>query len=129
VRRHGFLVSEWLIALIILGGLLGLTPMLLQNWEQIAWKQVEKQLRLMQYRAFAREHEFNWGSILFVEQNKFCLNKGPVSYFPSGWVAVDNYRIRLSERSTKAGTIYLRKDKKLKKIVFQVGGGTFDIQD
>lgn len=129
MQRRGFLVSEWCCALGVFVILIGYAPPIHHYAETLQWQQFEKQVRQIQHRAYVREREFQLTSYLCITGHTMSLNNGVPIQLPSGWQVEKNYRFKLSESAPKSGTIHFHKQGQTKKLVFQVGSGTFDVQD
>lgn len=126
--RQGFLLSEYVVCLLILATLGVITPKFTDHLEKMRWHHFEQQVRFLQYRAFQNEYVINNYKLLIVEKNQLWVNKEEKIQMPNGWYANRNYRLKMSRFAPKAATIYLTNGVQKKRLVFQVGGGTFDIQ-
>lgn len=120
-------MSEWLVVLVILSILGGIAPLLDQHLERLRWRNVERQIRLLRYRGLNMN---KWQkNELWLSGDGFALNDEPQIKLPPGWWVVNRTQIKLSYRTPQSGTVYLTNGTQDKRLVFQVGGGTFDIQD
>lgn len=125
--RRGFLISEWLVVLVVLSMLGGMAPLLDQHVDRLRWRNVERQIRLLRHRGLNMNKRQT--NELRLSGDGFALNDEAQIKLPPGWFVVNRTHIKLSYRKPQSGTVYLTNGTQDKRLVFQVGGGTFDIQD
>lgn len=126
--RRGFLLSEYCVALMLIATIGILTPSVSNYGEKIQWQCFTRQLHQLQQRALAYNKKSHHAQVILFSDTTMRLAKGTPITLPAGWSCLRPYHIPISHWSPKSGTVVLVNKQQRKSIVFQVGGGTFDIQ-
>lgn len=126
--RNGFILSEWLIALTLITGMSACVPVIGRYIENLQWQQFEQTIQQIQHHGLIHERIHPRKNYLWITDNVVQLNDGLPSYLPNGWRVVQPTRLLISKLTPQATTILLTNGREKKKLTFQVGGGTFDVQ-
>jgi hypothetical protein len=116
------------LALVLLGTIIGFTPTYQRYAEQLAWQGFEQQIRMMQHRALMRMRYDKTRHYLYLAGTTVQLDNGIAISLPDGWHIAQACQIEISRAHLQAGKVQLMNQTKRKAVVFQLGGGTFDIQ-
>lgn len=127
--RRGFLLSEYLVGIIVLMSFACLAPNISNQLNKLQWHRFEQQVRFLQHHARQQEQLYQQASKLWVRGNQIGVNHLYPVEMPIGWYAKTSHVLKISRRASQAGTVYLTNGVQTKRLVFQVGGGTFDLQE
>lgn len=122
------MLSEWCLVLVVMCAFSVLTPVYQEYTDKIIWQGFEHQIRVMQHRALMRLRYDTSRRYLYLTDRFIQLDDGLRVSLPAGWRIETPGRIEISRVHPQAGKIQLINQKHRKEVVFQLGGGTFDIQ-
>ena len=126
--RKGFILNEWLIALTLIAGMGICVPVMGPYIDALQWQQFEQTIQQIQHHGLINERIHPHKNYLWITDNIVQLNQGLPSYLPNGWRVEHPVRLLISKQAPQAGTIVLTNGHIKKRLTFQVGRGTFDVQ-